>query len=845
MALIKFVSKGDNNDWLTVEQDFDGLAYEWIIKNIDLGQNFGVYVGSVCEENEISRDDEKMRVATDVIIMELPAGAIIPFIPYIVAAVFAVAVVLLMPKIEDTFANQTASSGNNDLSNRSNKTRINGRFVDVTGEVYSVPDVLQPEWAKYVDGHEVRVGAYVFGRNTIDVKEMSDGESLISDRAGASAGIYRPYTSPNNSLPFEQIGDEIGEDIVGVYQSTDAVDQTLEAPELLIVSLSQDGGYVILLEGGVEASIYSAAIDTSEFPVGSLILFYGIALIGSGTLFNTTEPMRVSNNTTPFTLVYDVSSNPEFQNLTVGSVYYIDTHDIFPAEIHRYSGFDGDTYKITREKIDRLLFNVYAPSGMYKRASGDKQTASAAFEVGYYRLDDNGERLGSLQTASAEITGATDNSIGETIDIDLVAKTYIEWYIYRTTFENVDYNGTVVDVIKLKSVYGLFDLDDEHFGNITMVQTQRRQLLETTAIANPEINAVCTEMIYKYLGSGVFDTELTTNTQAMQSLIAKALDPKIGRLTVDDLDLDLLLLAQTDNETYYQTDSAGKCSYSFDDLNTSAQEVLFLIADAASVILWREGRLLKAWFERPQSVPEMVFTHRSKLIEQETWNRDFTIDYDGVEFTYINIETNSEETLTHPEDASNPKSINLNGFRGLEQATWRMLREYHKLINQRITVDFTASAEGRFAVPAKLISVVKGTRVGQTGGYIINVNILTVELSQEVEFTVGDDHFLVLKKRDGGTQTVSVTETSNPRIVEMDFSPTEAIYFGNDALKTEFSFGNEARLTGQLMLVQSVDASDAYSTKITAVNYDDVYYSGDTEQVLTSAFSDGFSDGFF
>jgi hypothetical protein len=240
----------------------------------------------------------------------------------------------------------------------------------------------------------------------------------------------------------------------------------------------------------------------------------------------------------------------------------------------------------------------------------------------------------------------------------------------------------------------------------------------------------------------------------------------------------------------------------------------------------------------------MAFTHRSKVPGDETWNRNFTIDYDGVEFPYIDDKTNSQETLTHPEGAVNPKKIQLKGFRGLEQATWRMLREYNKQQNQRITVDFTATAEGRFAKPSKLISVVKGTRVGQTGGYIMNVDLLTVELSQEVTFTAGDDHYLVLKTRNGGTQTVSVNETSNPRIVTMDFAPIEAIYTGNDSLKTEFSFSNEARLLGQLMLPQSIDSSDQYSTKITAVNYSSKYYDGDATQPIGSAFSDGFSNGF-
>jgi hypothetical protein len=650
-----------------------------------------------------------------------------------------------MPEIDiDTdvasISGSKAASGNNELTNRRNKTRVNARFVDIVGEVKSIPDVLQPELARYVDGVEERVGAYVFGRNTIDIKQLSDGDNLIVDINGASAGIYRPFTSPNNSAPFEQIGDPINEPIVGVYQSTNAIGQSLK-----------------------------------------------LNFIG--------QPI------------------PE-------------------------------SYKIKREKVNKLIFNVYAPNGLYARTNTGDSVVNVNFAIRYFLLDDDFNRVGAGTSVHSVITGDSDESIGKTIEVDLGSHFFVEWSVFRSIPTDPTPEGTVQDTVKLKSMYGLFDINKSDFGNVTIVQTKRIAIQEATSRATPEINAIATEMIFKYLGGGTFDNVLTTNTQAMQSLIAKCLDPKIGRLTVDDLDLDLLLQTQVDNETYYQATSAGRCSYSFDNINTSAQEVLFLIANTASVILWREGRVLKSWFERPQSVPEMVFTHRSKIIGDETWNRNFTIDYDGVEFPYIDDKTNSQEILTHPVNAQNPKKIDLKGFRGLEQATWRMLREFNKQQNQRITVDFTATAEGRFVRPSRLISVVKGTRVGQTGGYIMNVILLTVELSQEVTFSPGDDHFLVLKTRNGGTQTVSVTETANPRIVEMDFAPIEQMYFGNDELKTEFSFGPESRLTGQLMLPQTIDASDQYSTKITAVNYSDLYYQGDATQPIGSAFSDGFSNGF-
>lgn len=736
MALIKHYRKDDNDKWIMSEIKYDGFAYQWIVENIRNGVNFSVFIGEACDENEISRTD-RMLTATDVSIMEAPSG-IISGATALVTAIFAEGAKLLIPAPEPQGnLNRTQSSPNNELSNRQNISRPNQRIVDVIGQVKSIPDTIQKEYSRFVDGIEERIGAYCFARNRVDVADLRDGDNLIADISGASAGIYYPFKSPNNSAPDVQIGEPINQPIVGVYQSTNATGQTLE-PNIL-----------------------------------------------------------------------------------------------------------ADTYKITTVKVDRLLFNVYARGGLYKRAGGDKENVTVNFTVGYYLLNDNFERIGALQQVQSSISGATDKQLGVTVDVDLGGKFYIEWQVIRTTPEDTEYQGSVVDTIKLKDMFGLYDIDRTDFGNITMVQTKRKALEQVTAITNPEINAIVTEMVYKYQGAGIFDTVLTKNTQAFQSIISKALDPKIGRMQASDLDLDLFLDTQSEIETYFQTERAGQCSYSLDSTSTTAQDAFFLIANAVNCILWREGRVMKSWFESPQTVPEMIFTHRSKQGGSETWNRNFKQEKDGVSFKYIDDVTYKQEVLTYPPGALNTKNFEISGIRGVELATWRMMREYNKLVGQRVSVDFTATQEGRFVKPSKLISVVKGSRVGSTDGYVIAVDLLFVELSQEVTFTPGDDHSIIFKKRDGSTQSITCLETANKRIVELEFAPIEALYTGNDALKTEFSFGNDARLHGQLMLPQTIDASDRNYTRITAVNYSADYYKDDAIQVIKSAFSDGFSSAFF
>lgn len=147
-------------------------------------------------------------------------------------------------------------------------------------------------------------------------------------------------------------------------------------------------------------------------------------------------------------------------------------------------------------------------------------------------------------------------------------------------------------------------------------------------------------------------------------------------------------------------------------------------------------------------------------------------------------------------------------------------------------------------MPGRAVSVVKGSRMAPQDGYVVAINGLALTLSQPVTFTPGDDHSLILKRRDGGVQSVAVVPGSHDREVIMLSAPQEAIYAGNSALKTEFSFGNEARHNAQMILVSTVDPGDDRTVKITGINYEADFYKYDGVAPFGRGFSDGFSNGF-
>lgn len=848
MAIINLYTKSDDDEQYELQViNFDGNAVAWMLKNIDAGQNFSVYEGELSKEHEISRDYEKIFTAEEVSIFILPAGGLV-VAGYVIAAVLVVAALAIKPAAMPN-VNRSQQSPNNSLSDRNNKARPNQRIVDICGQVKSIPDVIAREYSRFVDNIEERIGYYCIGRNDLLVEDIKEGDTLIADIETASAGVYGANKSPNNSSPDIQIGDLINENVYGVTQSPDAIGQTLRASNENLLKLDgvfsvEDGGFNV----GIINDVNNDVDFTENYEAGDTVNLKEIYItvddgFGGDITYQIGAETHIVSVVEAHKITFDTGFDESWGNIGSTPVNIDSGTD---ARIEGITDVLVGPFKMTSFKVNRLLVNVNALNGVYKENSSGRKGTTVSYYVRYQKLDDGGNPVGSEVSLIESITGKDSRQKGLTTGIDLGGDTFVQWSVERLTPIDYDFNGTIVDEIKVNSVFGLINIDKDHFGNVTTIQTKRTNEFLATATKTPEINCIATELVQKYEG-GSFSPSFTPNTQAMQSLIRLALDPFVGRREQSELDLNNLVAIQGECESYFESARAGEFNYSFDSTSLSAQEVFLAIGKAAFMTLWREGRVLKGWFESPQSIPSMVFTHRSKQPNNETWSRKLSSNdsKDSIEFVYTDDEQHTKETLYYPVDQSgtNPERIEMTGVKGLEQATWHMMRLFNKRKYQEISVDFGATAEGRFVKPNNLISVVKGSRVYTYDGYVVAVNGLFVTLSQNVAFTPNDGHSLILKNRDGTTESITVFETENKNIVKLVEPPAQTIYTGNDALKTEFSFGNEARLEGQLMLPQEISPSDQSYVKIKAINYSSLYYSSDKQQP-ERAFSSGFDEGF-
>lgn len=840
------------------EGGFDRKKYimspmEFVIKHIPDGTPFQIYIEEVGEDNDVTEDFYALREEAEFYVVESPGGGFTDsfafklFIDPLGVTKFIQKLISPQAQTSGIATNQQGQSPNNSLTDRSNKPRPYERSYDICGTVQSIPNDLMTSYKKYdASGNIIEYGYYDVGRGPLDtpVSGITDGDTLLSEISGSAAAVYAPYTSPNSGhSPQVQIGPKITDGLYITVASNEVDGAELKAANDIQSSIgdisnvfrignqgtitdpSGDAGFNDYLSPGMTANLNNIKTTT------------GIDLSGWYTVISVSE---VDIN-------IDVSAALDRWGAIGGSPVGLaaaDTATIGPLDTE--NAVYTDWFTIRSIKTNRVVGNFGANSGMYKDNGNSKQRASVDIRLEYQLVDDDGVPYGAVMVATGTASGRSTDQTGVTIIGELPVTSAFRARAKRTTFKDVDFNGQVVDDLTFDNLYGQSTDYTTHYGNRTTIHTARRQTPRATSIKSPKLALIVTERIYKYLGGGVFDSVLSNNTQAVQSLIRLLRDPVCGNLNLTTTNMDRLLAVQEEVESYFGSADAGQFCYTFDSYDATMQDIISIISDAIFCKPYRQGNAILLDFDRPRLGPEMVFTHRSKA-PGEKWTRNFNTKdrYDSLKFSYIDPKTNIKETITIPESGGlKTETYDSKGIRNYRQAYWAAYRRYQRNLLNRVAIEFTATEEGVFARPGRAISVVKGSRVSPFDGYVVAVDGLTLVLSQNVSFVPGDEHSLILKKRDGSVQSVGVVRGHNDRTVIMTSAPQEAIYTGNSALKTEFSFGNEERHNAQMVVVTTVEPGTDRTVKISGYNYTDEYYAYDGVSPFGRAFSDGFNNGF-
>lgn len=851
MAIIEHYTQKDG---AFVSTKHEGEPMPFVLTNIPDGVPFKIYKDSVCESNDITENYVELQTDGIFYIVEGAGGGALSFVGKVFSFILKPIMKWLTPSVDTSTPNSQVESPNNSLSDRTNKPRPYLRTYDICGTVQCIPSDLMQSYIIYNDaGKAVEYGYYDVCRGPVSTPAdgITDGDTKIQDISGSSAAVYAPYTSPNSGGPQTLVGDPIAEPLFITVSSNEIDGPTLKAPNDLqsyisAISTAQLSGTTGKITDATGNSEFSAFLSVGDVARLSNIVVSNAPTTGlTATLSGDYVVTAVSD----VDISLNVTGNlAEWSKLgaTIWTIAANSAATVGPSNLTEASFTDWVV--LDSVKHTRIVANISAENGIYKAPdSATKKETSVTAEMQYQLLDDNSNPYGPLYTTQRTLTGRTSDSRGVSIIANLPTASYARVRCRRVTDQDLAYAGTVVDEIKYVKLYGQTQDTTPNYGNRTTVHTARKQTVRATAVKSPKLALMTTELVYKYRGAGVFDTFLSENTQAVQSLIRLMNDSSVGGLTLSNANMDALLATQSEIETYFNNPVAGQFCYTFDTYTTTAQDMVNTIAEAIFCKAYRQGHSILLDFDRPRSGPSMVFTHRSKAPSGEKWLRNFNdrSAYDSLEFQYIDPDTNTQTTLKVPSiGGKNTEKYTSKGVRNAQQAYWLAHRRYMKNQLAKLSVEFTALEEGIFARVGRTISVVKGSRIAPYDGYVVAVNGLKLTLSQPVEFTEGLEHSIILKKRDGSVQSAIVTPGATSREVILSSALAEAPYTGNSALKTEFSFGSDDRHAGQHIVVSTVEPSNDRTVKITGYNYSDDFYLYDGVPAFFGGFSNGFSNGF-
>ena len=513
------------------------------------------------------------------------------------------------------------------------------------------------------------------------------------------------------------------------------------------------------------------------------------------------------------------------------------------------TGVSEYTDWVTIPDADRtqIWANIVAPQGMFKD-SGGKSVATTEFAIEIERLDSvTLLPTGTVETVTGSLSGAVSDERADTIEHSTSWTGAARVRMRRTTPYDYAFEGTVMDEIKWADLYSITPVGATHFGAKTTVHTITQATSRATAVKTRQLNCIASRKLPIYNGatfSGALDAEgrhvsgtIAATSRIVDIIAAVSVDPKIGARTLaDDIDMPQIYSVQHQLSTVWN-EACGQFNYTFDSDNTSFEESLILIANAAFCIAYRQNGKIRLALDKAQTASTAVFTHRNKKPHSETITRTFASDsdYDGVQFTYVDPDSDTSETISLPLDgsATKYKKFEIAGIRNFTQAWYRANREYAKLRGQRITLETTTTLDARSLLPNARIDVVDNTRFKSFDGEVIGQSGLELSLSQSVDFTPGLPHSIVLMKRDGSLQSIAVTAGSESNKVALATLPSEAIVttHGAEGIRTIYSFAADSARAAQAYLVQELDIADGQYVTLRAINYSPDYYAGDTATV--------------
>ena len=488
--------------------------------------------------------------------------------------------------------------------------------------------------------------------------------------------------------------------------------------------------------------------------------------------------------------------------------------------------------------ISELVINVVALQGMFKD-NGENQTAtSVSYLVEVQPVNEDGLAVGNVTNHTYTVRGSslTKDQRAHTARIPLNPPTRVSVRVRRTTAKDLRFEGTVVDEIKLRDMYGMVPVTTNHFGDVTTVYTRTVATPTALSVKERKLNMRVTRKVPRYDPEvGVFSAPEAT-IYGPDIFVAVATDPYIGNRQLNELDLEDIYDVGALLTDYFGTNDVVAFSYTFDKNNLSYQETAEIIARAMFCSSYRRGAKISLYPETAVDDSAMLFNHRNKLPGTEVRTISFGIenDYDGVDIVYVDPQNDEIVTYNIPEDrtALNALEIETIGVREPLQAYFTGWRAYRKMLYQHTTTSFTATQEADLLNLRQAVLVADNTKAEYLGGDVLGQAGLVLTLSQKHGQPNGTQGTIYLQLSNGTVQGINCTVISE-NTVSLAAAPTvplviDPAMFVQTVYTLSFAGVDD---NAQRFIITEKEPNGDLTTDVVASNYDDRYYTRDKDYI--------------
>lgn len=493
-------------------------------------------------------------------------------------------------------------------------------------------------------------------------------------------------------------------------------------------------------------------------------------------------------------------------------------------------------YMVDHPLATEVIANFVCLQGLYEVTKKGKQKAySLTVQIEITPTDVNGVPTGAATYYNTTLSGVKTNKdpLGQTIVATLPQTSRFQWRARRTSPTDLDYDGTIVDEVKIRDVYATTPVTLPDFGDVTTCFSRTVATNSATSVKERKLNCRAIRKVLVRNPDNTLGPALVATNNAASILCHAALDPYIGGRKLAELDVQQLFDTIASVQSYFGIPEVGTFNYSFDQLNTSFEEIATAIATSVFCQAYRQGSKMYLFFEQKTDQAMLLFNHRNKLPKSEKRTLSFGMfnDNDGIELDYVDPDDGTTKTVYVPEDRSavKPKKLAIDGVHSEDRAYLHAYRAYNKLKWQSVVSEFTTLSEASQLVLGQQVRNADNTAPDIQDGYVVAVDGMILQLSQPTTFAPGATYVIWVQMPEG-LISVEVAAGIDEYHVVLQEAPAIAIVV-DDGCAVDIGYqiigSNDVRADVFLVSKKGTYDRKAGTLDMQLINYDNRYYDFD------------------